>query len=239
MTLTAVKATKVSAGTGSSITMTSLTATAGNVLIVGACGYENNDTTGAMSAARSGDVFTTDVEGNTSAATDLQHIGIASAPNVGAGPTNLVATVTSAIGISAFALEVSGPPSSGIRDANSPAIKIAASGTTATSNSLTNVTANAIFVALVGNESGANPVTITPSAGWTDTVSAVAMKETNGTVNPAGGMEFKIVSAVAANNGSWTVTTANWGAVIAVYKDTGAAVAAVLTPQRTLTGAGI
>lgn len=218
MAITAVKATKATAATGTSVTMTSLAATAGNALLVGGGGYENNTTTGALTVTRTSDTFTTDTEGNTSAATDLQRIGIASAPNVTAGPTNLVVTFSSAIGVVAFALEVSGLPTSAIRDATSPAIKIAASGTTATSNSLTNATADAIYVTYCGTEAAGAAVTLTKDAAWTEVVGATTMNEKNANSFPAGGMSYLIVASAAARNGTYTVSSVNWGMVIAVYK---------------------
>jgi hypothetical protein len=220
--ITAVKATKATSATGTSVTMTSLAATAGNALLVGGSGYENGITTGVLSVTRSGDTFTTDTQGNTSAATDLQRIGIASAPNVTAGPTNLVTTVSSANGVIAFALEVSGLPTSAILDATSPAIKIATS-TTATSNSLTNVTADAIYVTYCGTESAGAAVTLTVGGGWTETVGATTMKETNANSFPAGGMSYQIVASAAARNGAYTVGNADWGMLIAVYKMAGGA----------------
>ena len=240
MALSAVKATKATSATGTSVTMTNLTATAGNALIVGASGYEADITTGAMLAVRTGDTFTTDTEGNTSAATDVQRIGIASAPNVGAGPTSLVATVTLANGVVAFALEVGGPPTSSILDASSPAIKIGTS-TSASTNNLTNVTPDAIFVAMVGTEAGGNPITLTTGGSFTDNVGATTMKETNANSFPASGMGFRIVSATGAIAGAWTVDNADWGGIIAVYKDAGGAPPPVVEAgrRRTLTGAGI
>ncbi len=216
MAITAVKATKATASSGTSVTMTSLTATAGNALLVGSGGYEDNVTSGSTTVTRTGDTFTTDIQGNTSGSSDLQHIAISSAPNVGAGGTNLVTSVSSASGVVSFALEVSGLPSSSMLDSSSPAIKTATT-VNATSNSETNNSADAIFVTYCGNESGGT-VTLTVGGGWTETVGGTTMKETNGNSFPAGGFSYQIVSTAAARNGAYTVTLADWGMIIACYK---------------------
>lgn len=216
MAIVAVKNTKLEAGSGNNASG-AVSATAGNALLVGAAAYENTTTGGSFSVARTGDTYTTDIQGDTSAATDIQHIGIASAPNVAGGSVTLTATITGAgQGVVAHVLEVSGLATSSIKDANSPAIKIGTS-TAASTNSLTNTTADAIFVAQVGTEAGGNPVTLTAGAGWTDTVTT-AMTEKNANTYPADGMAYQIVSATGAKSGAWTVDNADWGGVIAVYK---------------------
>lgn len=221
MAITAVKATKGVATAGTSVTF-SVNATAGNTLIAGGSGFMNTTTSGAYSVTRTGDTYTTDTEGNTSAATDICHVGIASAPNVAGGAVNMVVTVSSAQGVAGFALELSGLPTSAIKDANSPAIAIG-TGTTATSNALTNATADAVYIGVVGSESGANPATVNDGSGWTDNVGGVTMTNTNGSNSPVSGMTYQIVASASSRTVSWTVSSADWGAVIAVYKADGAA----------------
>jgi len=216
--ITAVAATKGTASSGTSVTLTALAATAGNALLVGGSGYENGVTGQTLTVTRTGDTYTTDTQGDTSAATDLQRIGIASAPNVVAGPTNLVVTVSSAAGVVAFALEVAGLPASSIRDAASPAIKIGTS-TSGSTNTLTNVTSDAIFVVYCGTEAGGT-VTFTPGGSWTETVGGTTMNEKNAASFPAGGFSYQIVSSTGAQAGAWTLGSADWGGLIAVYRGT-------------------
>lgn len=223
MAIAAVKATKGVATTGTSITLTALTATAGNALLTGGAGYVGG-ATGAWSVTRSGDTFTTDTEGGTDSPLTISSnwAGLASAPNVGAGGTDLVASCTNGNGIAVFAFEVSGLPTSGIRDAASPAIA-RGNSTAPASNNLTNVTANAIFIGVNADESGANPATETPGTGWTDTVGGTTMTNLNGSNSPVCAEEYKIVSSVAAQSATWTIDTNKWGAIIGVYKASGAA----------------
>lgn len=213
MAIAAVAATKLAANSGTSVTA-AVSATAGNALLVSMNAYNGV----SMTVTRTGDTYTTDTNGATAGAVDFQRVGIASAPNVAGGSVNMtVAGGTGTSGVVAFAMEFSGLATSSIRDATSPAIKTASS-TSATSNSLTNATADAVYVVAVGSESGANPVTITATGSWTGAIGATTMTETNGTIRPCGGGAYQIVASAAARNGAWTVTNAQWGAVAAVYK---------------------
>lgn len=211
MAISVVQATKL---TGAGATASGpVAATAGNALIAGGAGYQGT----TWSVTRTGDTYTTDTNGATSGGVDLVRIGIASAPNVAGGSVTLTATSTGAIGAVAFALEVSGLPTSAIRDATSPAI-LTGNSTAADTNNLTNATADAIFVGVNGVETVINPATETPGTGWTATVGATTMTETNGASFPVCGQEYKIVAATGAQHAPWTLTSGPWGGIIAVYK---------------------
>ena len=218
MALSAVKATLIQ-GSGASV-VGSVSATGGNALIVGGAYYCGSATPGSWTVTRSGDTYTTDTEGVSLGTTDKHRTGIASAPNVANGAVNLTIAVTNGVSCSGWALEVSGPPTSGIRDATSPSCA-AGGSTTATANSLTNATANAIFVNAVGSESSANPTTLTTPSGYTVTVGGVTMHELNGQAQQVSGLWYKIVSATGAETPATTVTSSQWTDAIAVYKDGG------------------
>lgn len=239
MALSAVQA--ISLTSDASSANVSVNATAGNALIVGGNAYTGNQASGNWTVTRTGDTYTTDVQVQSAGAADHHRNGIASAPNVAGGAVTLSIAVTNALAIDAWALEISGPPSSGIRDANSPA-GLTGNDASAETNSLSNVTASAIFVAVVGSESGTNPATVTEPSGYTITVGGTTMKRTNGSADQVGGMAFKIVAATGAETPTWTVTSSQWSTTIAVYKDAGGGGGP--TPveplrQRTMLGAGV
>lgn len=224
MAIAAVKATKLTSTTGNNCTG-AVAATAGNAIIVTASGYMNTTASGALSSvARTGDTYTVDIDGNTSASVDIQRAGIASAPNVAGGSVTMTVTVTSAQGVVAFAQEFSGLPTSAIRDATSPAIKIGSSAAGST-NTLSNVTADAVFVAHIGTEASGAAVTITSTGtGWSDTIAGTQMKEANANSFPACGAAYKIVSTATTESNAWTLAgppNSDWGGVIAVYKGSG------------------
>lgn len=74
---------------------------------------------------------------------------------------------------------------------------------------------------MVGTEAGGSGRTITKDADYTATVGAVTMTETDGSIYPASGAAYKIVSSIAAENAGWTLDSADWGVHIAVYKADG------------------
>jgi hypothetical protein len=224
MVAAAVNATLIESGTASA--SASVSATAGNALLVGG-GMFNS---GAWSVTRTGDTFTTDANG----ANSTEGAGIASAPNVTGGAVSCSITCSGGSGVSGWAFEVSGLPTSAILDATSPALAQATS-TTPTSSALTNTTADAIYVCSFGKGGGVQ--TGSPTGSWSNTPGGATMFEGNGASFEVGGLEYQIVSSTASRTGTWTTSTSNhWTAQIAVYKAAAGAAAAwpplLLTPTR-------
>lgn len=208
MAILTVKGTKASAASNS--VSFSVSATAGNALIVGMGSFSGTGQT----VTRTGDTYTTDTTG----ANGSNRVGIASAPNVAGGAVSMTVASTSAGAVAAFALEVSGLPTSAIRDATSPAT-LSGSASTGTTNTLTNATADAIYAAAVAQDSGANPATVTPGGSWTSVVGATTLTELNGSSIEASGLEWQIVASSASRTGSWTFDgSRTYCGAIAVYK---------------------
>ncbi len=206
MVAAAVNATLIESGTASA--SASVTATAGNALLVGG-GMFNS---GAWLVTRTGDTFVTDINGNVS----TEGSGVASAPNVVGGAVSCTIACSGGSGVSGWALEVSGLPSSAIRDATSPAQQSATS-TTPTSNALTNATADAIYVCSFGKAGGVQ--TGSPTGAWSNVANGTTMFEGNGATLEVGGLEYQIVSTTASRSGAWTTNSSNaWVGSIAVYK---------------------
>lgn len=219
-----VKVTKVESSTGTSASGNVTVTTAGDAFVVCALNYNNLNTTATPTVQDdNGDTFTVDTSGNFSGGFgDWNGASISSAPNINAG-TALVTIQTNSsanTGATAAIYEISGTPTSSIRDATSPAINTGAAGTTASTNSLTNVTASAIFFAVTGTNDPGNPTTLTgTSSGWSYPAGGT---ELNGATFSNMGSGYKPVSSTGAETSSWTiVNNANWGALIAVYKGTG------------------
>jgi len=230
MAIAAVAATLIQGSTAS--VSASVSATAGNALIVGG-GYFSAGSGWAVT--RTGDTYTTDTTGKIAANAGM---GIASAPNVAGGAVTCQITVTSGQGTSAWALELSGLPTSAILDATSPAV---ATGTSITplSGSVTNATANAVFICAFGHNAG--NTTVTKETAYTNVVGGTTMAETQGATLMVAGLEFQVVSSAAGRTGSWTIgASAAWACGIAVYKDAGGGPppAVALRGQRTVRGAG-
>jgi hypothetical protein len=212
-----VKATKLTGGTTTA--SGSVSATAGNALFA-AGGVFNS---GSWSAARTGDTFTTDTNGSAASI----GVGIASAPNVVGGAVTLTVTSSGAGGCGAHVAEISGLPTSAIRDATSPAIA-SGSSASATTGSLTNATADAIYLAVFADSFNSSTCTFTPTGGWSDVIGGVTMKEPDNVAAQAYDVAYLIVSSTAARTANETVDSSPWTCGIAVYK--AAASAAVIPP---------
>lgn len=226
MAISAVQA--VSFTSDASSANVSITPTAGNAIIVGASMYTGASAGSGFTVTRTGDTYTTDTSGGFPSGGNRNFTGIASAPNVAGGAASLSATCTNAAAVDGWAVEVSGLPTSSIRDATSPAVATG-TGTTTTANSLTNVTAGAIFFNQIANDTAANPATETEPGGYTVTVGGTTMKRTNGSADQVCALAFKIVSATGAETPAWTTSTGGWTSGIAVYK--AAAAGAQDTPE--------
>lgn len=217
MAISAVAATLVTADAASA-NATSKTATSGSAFIVGGAAWTGSSVPGSWTVTRTGDTYTIDAQGVSSTGSGNRHRnGIASAPNVGTSANTLTISVTNGGSIDGWILELAGLPTTSIRDATSPATNVGID-TTAETNSLTNATADAIFVGVLGNESGLSSVTVTEPSGYTITVGGTTMKRTNGSTDQAGGMAYKIVAATGAETPTWTTTADTWSTNIAVYK---------------------
>lgn len=212
MSASYVKGTVIQSATGNNCSGP-VTSTAGNALI---CGGSSDNPTPTNPTITGGGIatWTKDASGSYNGAGAAA--SISSGPSSSGGTNTLTATASGTSGATAIVHEWSGLPSSGtLSDAASPAIKTG-SATPASTNSLTNVSANAVFVAWVSDITGANPATVTSTgSGWTLPSDAV---NTNGTTGDACGLAYKIVSSVAAQSESWTIDSTQWGALIAVYK---------------------
>lgn len=214
MAIVPVAVTRILASTGSSASG-SVSATAGNALIVGVAMYN----TGGIAVTRTGDTYTIDANGdvNTSGS------GIASAPNVAGGAVTMNVSCSGADGISVFVLEVSGLPSSSIRDATSPATG-SGNSTSATTGSLTNATADAIYVGIVSSDSTSSSATVSIGGSFVTTINPTSLVQTNTNSGMVGGMAYQIVSSAASRSASWTISSSDWTTQIGVYR--AAAVAA-------------
>lgn len=228
MAIVAVKASKNSTGSGTTATITGLTATASNALFVGGGSFTGTVSGSAYTVTRTGDTYTTNTEGSYPSGVNRNHIGIASAPNVVAGGADCTLSITNGGGVSVFAMEFSGLPSSGLSDAASPAVATGSSAA-ATSNALTNVTPDALYIGVCGSGSGSVAATMTAGSGFTDTIGGVTATVTNGSTNQVAGMAYLIVASTASRTVSWTVDNAEWTAAIAVYKAAGGA--AIVRPK--------
>lgn len=235
-----VKITKLQSSTGSTCSG-SVSSTATNALFCGASSYCGT-TTGSQLAASGGGTWAGDTSVTDVSDTSNKFKGlIASCPSATGGSNTITVSNGNANGVTAFIYEFSGNATSSMRDATSPAVA-AGTGTTATSGSLSNVTANALFFAAMTNASGANPATVTgTSSGWTYPAGGV---ETNGSTFQTLGTGYKIVSVTGAETSAWTINSVRWDAMIAVYKAAGGAAAPqgpilqgrVMTPGRIIGG---
>lgn len=199
---------KILTGSGASASG-SMTTTAGNALV--ACVHSFNNS-GAITGSGGG-TWTSDASGSFNAGIDS--LAILSCPNNSGGTLSLTFSATGASGVVAIVYEVSGLPSSSIRDATSPAVKTG-TGTAASTNSLSNVTANAIFIGMVGDTDGSASSTVNgTAAGWTYPTGA---QEKNGSSFNVTGTGYDIVSSTGSQSSTWTITSSTWGALIAVYK---------------------
>lgn len=208
MAIVAVAATRILASSGSTASG-AVSATAGNALIVGSLMFN----TGSVSVTRTGDAYTTDANGDVNTAGS----GILSAPNCAGGSVTMNITCTAGDGISVFVLEASGLPSSSIRDATSPATA-SGNSATATTGSLTNATANALYVAVVSTDSTSVSATVTVGGSFIATVGATTMTQTNTNLGMIGGMAYQIVSSATSRTATWAITSADWTTQISVYR---------------------
>jgi hypothetical protein len=217
-----VAVTKVQASTGASASGT-VTTTAANAMLCCAASYCGT-TTGSALAASGGGTWTTDTSVTDTNDANNKFKGlIASCPSATGGAQTVTISNGNASGATAFVYEFSGNVTSSIRDAASPAVAVGTS-TAPLTNSLSNTTADAVFVAMFTNADGGNPATNTGGGtGWTYPAGG---KETNGATFQILGSGYKIVSSVAGETSSWTAGNFRWDALIAVYKAAGGAAAA-------------
>lgn len=214
-----VAVTKVQSSTSSSAA-NSVTSTAGNALFCVAASFCGT-TTGSALAASGGGTWTSDTSQTDVNDTNNKFKGlIASCPSATGGAQTVTVSNGNANGVTAFVYEFSGNVTSSIRDATSPAVN-AGTSTSVSTNTLANVTAAAVFVAMFTNADGANPATVTGTgSGWTYPAGA---KETNGTTFQVLGSGYKIASSVVTESSTWTDGNFRWDGLIAVYKAAAAA----------------
>lgn len=231
MALAFVKATKIESGTGTSWGGT-VTATAGNLLLSGAVTSYGLVGTGINTTdASGGNTWTRDANGANTFASQggsKNAFSISSAPNATGGTYSVTFTPqggSSPTGGTGSVYEFSGAPTASPNDATSPALATGDPSTTALTGSLTNTTANAVFLAMFGGNLTTGTSTVTGAGtGWTYPANGL---ETNATSFLVLGSGYKIVSSVAGETSSWTITSQGWGALIAVYKAAAAAASQV------------
>lgn len=209
MAIAFVTATKLENTTGTSVSGT-VTGTAGNAWL--GLSTKKSVTTSATTFSGGG-TWTVDISGSSG-----PKIDIASAPNITGGSQTVTVTNTGASSAAVVVVqEFSGLATSSMLDNTPPAITTATNATTQTTGSLSNVTANAVFVACATNASTANPATMTGNtAGWTYNPNTT--NETNASSFVNFGTGYLIVSTVASQSSSWTTDRASGHAGISVYK---------------------
>jgi hypothetical protein len=202
-----------------------LSATAGNALFAPEAAYMGGDTTHTPTISGGG-TWTQDVSVNNftdGTQTFNMACAISSCPSATGGSQTFTgaSNASGGKGVQLSIYEFSGNPSSSIKDANSPAAAYSnANVTSETTNSLSNVTANALFIALCQDADGSAAGTMTgTTTGWTYPALG---KFTNGST---GGQEYgsgyNIVSSVAGQTSNWTISSSYAQAIIAVYKAAG------------------
>lgn len=213
-----VTATKIEATSGTSVSSSTFSATAGNALV---CCSVCSATSGSATTTGGGGTWTKDATGVSSAGS--LGLDISSAPNVTGGTSTITLTYSVATnGLTVIIQEWNGLPSSSMRDNTSPAMTHGTT-TTVTTGSLSNVSTNAVYVAVMGDNSGANPATVTgTTSGWTYNPNST--DEKNGVSFMVAGTGYDIVSSVASRTSSWTIDAGatDWAGLIAVYKQASA-----------------
>lgn len=214
-----VKVTEIRNGAGQTATG-AVTWTTGNALFAAMAGFSTSTITGY--AVTNGGTWTTDA---TQAAVSSIGSGLASNPSATGTGATVQAQVngTGASGITAFIYEFSGMLSSGILDA----VGVATSGNSATCTTpaLTNVQADAVYVAAYSSDSFVAGASSSTGTGW---VMPAGGSELDGTTQLAAGSAYKIVSSVAAQTETWTITSAHWAANTCSYMAVAAAAAITL-----------
>ena len=206
-----VGVTEIKSSTGSTASGT-VTATAGNALLATVAASNDGTPHGTSTVARTGDTWTTHFY-QEYPLNNHDGIYLASAPNCAGGAvTCTFSCTTGAGGMMGWVLEYSGLPTSSIVDTT--ANGNAASVTTASTPSLTNTQATALFIAGIANYDGGNPATITSTgSGWT-----VAGSELNGALYYPNAIAYKEVTSIAAQQETFTVGSFMWATVIGSFK---------------------
>jgi hypothetical protein len=215
-----VKVTELRSNTGTTASG-SVTSTAANLLTGQAGCYVSGGAATTLTVSGGG-TWTSDASAVSTipaSGTDKLSAVIASAPSATGGAQTITFTRSAGtLGVIGFVTEFSGNPTTGVRDATSPAVKTGTSAA-ASANSLSNVTANAVFVSFVVDDDSTSPSTVTATGtGWTIPAGG---KETDGVNFLPSAMGYKIVSATGLETSPFTVTSSHWGELIAVYKAAG------------------
>lgn len=214
MAIAFVKATKLEASSGNNCSG-SVSWTSGDMLVVPCAGFTSGANGSTPSVSGGGGTWTTNTNGNDiTTGTNRAMGGIASNMTVTGTSATLTVTITSADGVTAGVMEFSGLSTTGQPDATSPAIKTGNS-TSATSNTLANVTADAVFVACEFDGNSTNTTLTGAGTGWTYPANA---KEADGSNFQRLSGGYKIVSATGNQSDAVTIASQVWGELIAVYK---------------------
>lgn len=204
-----VKVTKIENGASASASG-SVSSTAANALF--ALVNEYNPGAGTLTVSGGG-TWTTD---GSTAALNLLKAAFASTPSATGGAQTITTTFSAGGGTTSFILEFSGMATSSILDAMMSAGN---SGTTATPTSpaLTNVQADAVFLAATVTDSGGTLTWSSTGTGWTLPAGG---SEPDGTSQLTAAVGYKIVASAASQTETWGIggTTPGWCAGIASYK---------------------
>jgi hypothetical protein len=216
-----VKATKLESGSGTSWGG-SVSVTGGNLLVSGSfTGYGTIGTGINTTDASGSNTWTQDANGtHTYTGTPSKNaFSVSSAPNAAAGTYTVTLTPQGGAtpsGGTASIFELSGAATASPRDAVSPGLTFADPSANVVTASLTNATADAVFVAMFGSNQSTGTATVSEiGTGWTQPANGV---ETNATSFYVFGMAYKIVATAGAQSNSWTITSQGWGALVAAYK---------------------
>lgn len=209
-----ITTTKLVSSTGTNVSG-SVSSTAGNALFgTASIGGQNNANVITFSG---GGTWATDVSVTNNA--NFLNAAIASCPNATGGSQTITVTQTGAgSGVVACFHEFSGNPTTSILDATGT--NATGASAAATTNTLTNITADAVFIAMCADSGSSGTATMTggvaPTVGsWTYPVSG---KDTDGVNHQICGSGYSIVTGIISNNVSaWTIDSTNWCALIACY----------------------
>lgn len=218
-----VAVTKIENGSGPSASLSIGTPTAGDLLIHCGVGSTNSATTLTVTDSQT-NTWTTDHAIQVSGAQLAP--AYASAPNVAGGATTVTVSWNSSTfaGFTSFIQRHNNNPTTGVLDVVGALTQ--STDTAVSTGAVTNNTANVVFVAVFGNNSGTNGATITPTgSGWTQPVGG---SEPNGSAFLVAATAYKYVTSIGAQTMTWTDENIQWSARGAAYKVNAAA--ATFTP---------
>jgi hypothetical protein len=184
--------------------------TAGNAVFVFAWGHGTDGDLSFIfpSVTCTDDQFNSYTQDQAQQANGTDGCAILSSLAVSSGPTVLTLHFTSAAGMSAVAVEVSGLSS---HDTGAGAT---GSGATPSAGAFTTAQADEILLAVMVSGSSAIPATVTAPSGWT-----LIDSEINGLSYAPGGAAYRIVAAVQTSyDPTWAADSQPWAAIAVTYE---------------------